>query len=59
MVRFHLYTWWNLAYLNRTLCMARHALVWFEDAYLSLCLQETIWRLNLKVTNLKVKRCHF
>jgi len=24
-----------------------------------LYLQETMWRLNLKVTNLKVKRCHF
>jgi hypothetical protein len=21
MVRFHLYTWWNLAYLNQTFCM--------------------------------------
>ena len=21
MVRFHLYTWWNLAYLNQTLCL--------------------------------------
>jgi hypothetical protein len=20
-VRFHLYTWWNLAYLNQTFCM--------------------------------------
>ncbi|KAI3907408.1 hypothetical protein MKW92_031674 [Papaver armeniacum] len=35
MVRFHLYIWWNLAYLNQTLCMgpSRPCMVW--EAYLS------------------------
>ncbi|GMP29888.1 hypothetical protein CsSME_00032883 [Camellia sinensis var. sinensis] len=30
MVRFHLYTWWNLAYLNQTLRMGspRACMVW-------------------------------
>nr|VDD22454.1 unnamed protein product [Brassica rapa] len=36
MVRFHLYIWWNLAYLNQTFCMGSpHALVWSGEAYLS------------------------
>nr|VDD65884.1 unnamed protein product [Brassica oleracea] len=35
-LRFHLYIWWNLAYLNQTtFAWARHALVWSGEAYLS------------------------
>ena len=35
MVRFHLYTWWNLAYLNKAFAWARRAFVWSGEAYLS------------------------
>ncbi|KAJ4731095.1 Photosystem II CP43 reaction center protein [Rhynchospora pubera] len=35
MVRFHLYTWWDLAYLNQPFAWARRAFVWSGEAYLS------------------------
>ncbi|KAM0070954.1 putative photosystem antenna protein [Helianthus debilis subsp. tardiflorus] len=35
MVRFHLYTWWNLAYLNQTLRMGSTCTCRSGEAYLS------------------------
>ena len=35
MVRFHLYIWWNLTYLNQVFTWARHALGWTGEVYLS------------------------
>jgi len=35
MVRFHLYTWWNLAILTNPFAWAHRALVWSGEACLS------------------------
>jgi photosystem II CP43 chlorophyll apoprotein len=35
MVRFHLYTWWNLAILTKPFSWALRALVWSGEACLS------------------------
>ncbi|KAI7749491.1 hypothetical protein M8C21_001856 [Ambrosia artemisiifolia] len=57
---FHLYTWWNLAYLNQTFRIGLRALVWSGEAYLSYSLAATFFfvsfidQLDQKLLKLKL-----